>query len=73
MHAMPAKNAIGEQFQSDIDELSTSVSALCELLAAAQNARSSAAAVHAILKPMARKLDNVAGTAADMATQPKPS
>ncbi|WP_218240422.1 hypothetical protein [Comamonas fluminis] len=63
---MPAKNAIDEQLQSEIDEVSTSVAALCELLAAAQNAQVSAAAVHAILKPVARKLDNVAGTTADM-------
>ena len=70
---MPAKNAIGEQLQSEIDEVSTSVAALCELLAAAQNTHISAAAVHAILKPMARKLDSVAGAAADMATLRKTS
>ena len=63
---MPAKNAIDEQLQSEIEEVSTSVAALCELLAAAPNAQVSAAAVHAILKPVARKLDSVAGTTADM-------
>ena len=63
---MPAKNAIDEQLQSEIDEVSTSVAALCELLAAAQNTQVSAAAVHALHKPVARKLDNVAGTTADM-------
>ncbi|MDN5504519.1 MAG: hypothetical protein L0H10_11995 [Comamonas sp.] len=62
---MAAKNSEDEQFQSEIDDLSASVGALCELLAAAQNAKVSAACVHAILKPMARRLDVVASTAAD--------
>lgn len=62
---MAAKNSANEQFQSEIDDLSASVGALCELLAAAQNAKVSAASVYAILKPMARRLDVVASTAAD--------
>ena len=62
---MAAKNSDDERFQSEIDDLSASVGALCELLAAAQNAKVSAACVHAILKPMARRLDVVASTAAD--------
>ncbi|MDR0212633.1 MAG: hypothetical protein LBJ15_01355 [Comamonas sp.] len=62
---MAAKNSVNEQFQSEIDDLSASVGALCELLAAAQNAKVSAACVHAILQPMARRLDVVASTAAD--------
>ncbi|MGD9756179.1 MAG: hypothetical protein AB7U71_01505 [Comamonas sp.] len=62
---MAAKNSEDEQFQSEIDDLSASVGALCELLAAAQNTKVSAACVHAILKPMARRLDVVASTAAD--------
>ncbi len=62
---MAAKNSEDEQFQSEIDDLSASVGALRELLAAAQNAKVSAACVHAILKPMARRLDVVASTAAD--------
>ena len=70
---MPEKNSVNEQLQSDIDEVSTSVSALCELLAAAQHAKVSAASIHAILKPMARKLDVAAGAAADLAALLKSS
>ncbi len=64
---MPPKNSANERLQSEIDEVSTSVGALCDLLAAAQHAPICAASIHALLCPVARKLDVVAGSVADMA------
>ncbi len=62
---MPAKNIATERFQEEIDELSTSMGALCELLAAAQHSQISAASIHTLLRPITRRLDAAAGTLAD--------
>lgn len=63
---MPPKNSANERLRSEIDDVSTSVGALCDLLAAAQHAPVCASSIHALLRPVARKLDGVAGSVADM-------
>jgi hypothetical protein len=70
---MPSKNSANEQLQNEIDDACTSVGALCDLLAAAQHAQVSAASIHALLWPVARKLDLAAGAVADLATIAKSS
>lgn len=64
---MPAKNSANERLQREIDDVSTAVGALCELLAAAQHGQISAASLHALLHPLSRRLDLAAGTLADCA------
>lgn len=64
---MPPKNSANERLHREIDDVSTSVGALCELLAAAQHAQVSAAAIHTLLHPISRRLDVAAGTLADSA------
>lgn len=62
---MPPKNSANEQLQREIDDLSTSMGALCELLAAAQHSQVSAASIHTLLRPITRRLDVAAGGLAD--------
>lgn len=62
---MPPKNSANEQLQREIDDVSTSMVALCDLLAAAQHAQISAASIHTLLRPIARRLDVAAGNLAD--------
>ena len=64
---MQANRAAEQQIQQELDDVSTSVGALCELLAAAQQSQVSAASIHTLLQPISRRLDVAAGTLADNA------
>ncbi|MEG1203379.1 MAG: hypothetical protein RSD82_14545 [Comamonas sp.] len=54
-----------KKVQEEIDLASERVGALCELLAAAQSNKVSAACIHSMLKPIANQLDQAAGYMAD--------
>lgn len=49
----------------EIDQASERMCALCELLAAAQEQKVSAACLHSLLKPIAQQLGRAAGVIAD--------
>lgn len=54
-----------DSIQTELDNASTQVGALCELLRAASDRPLSAASIHALLEPVARRLDAVAGDLSD--------
>lgn len=68
---MLPKNSADEQLYRDIEEVSTSIEALCELLAAAQHVQVNAASIHTLLRPISRRLDVMAGTLSDGTAMPQ--
>lgn len=54
--------------QTELDNTSTQVGALCELLEAASDRPVTASAIHALLEPMARRLHSMAGDLSDHVT-----
>lgn len=58
--------------QNEIDNASERVGALCDLLAAANDAPVSAASVYVLLKPVARQLSSAAGDFSDQLRKPLP-
>ena len=56
--------------QAELDSASAQVGALCELLQAASDRPVTASAIHALLQPLARRLNSAAG---DLSDQAQPS
>lgn len=63
---MPQPQAI-DSIQTELDNAALQVGALCELLQAASDRPLAASAIHALLEPVARRLNAVAGDLADCA------
>lgn len=58
---------VNDSIQAELDNASLQVGALCELLQAASDRPLAASAIHALLEPVARRLNSVAGDLADCA------
>lgn len=56
---------VTNRVQNELDSASTQVDALCELLAAAQDRPVAASSIHALLQPLARRLNSAAGQLSD--------
>lgn len=56
-----------DSIQTELDNASTQVDALCELLQAACDKPLAASSIHALLEPVARRLNAVAGDLSDCA------
>lgn len=56
-----------DSIQTELDNASTQVDALCDLLQAASDRPVNASSIHALLEPVARRLNAVAGDLADCA------
>lgn len=56
-----------DSIQTELDNASSQVGALCELLQAASDRPLTASSIHALLEPLARRLNAVAGDLSDCA------